>query len=130
MVGGGLLSIKLGLLHADREVGSLGDFETFLFTSIGYVYVAFESEDTFLGWHLKQKIGVVKYNHELSERWLTKDGVVGTFKIRDHEVDVVDAKVLGGAKLHRERNLPEMRRALSMEDTPKLCLVGFEISPS
>jgi hypothetical protein len=61
---------------------------------------------------------------------VTKDGVVSTLEVRDHKVDVVGAKVVGGAELYRERDLPERYRALSGKDTPKLCIVRFEVSLS
>jgi hypothetical protein len=54
--------------------------------------------------------------------------VVGAIEVRDHEVDVVSAKVFCSPKLHREHDLPERYRTLSRENAPKLCLVGFEIS--
>jgi hypothetical protein len=56
--------------------------------------------------------------------------VVSTLKVRDHEVDVVSAKVVGSAKLYRERDLPERYRALSGKDAPKLCVVRFKVSLS
>jgi hypothetical protein len=56
------------------------------------------------------------------------DGMVGALEVRDHEVDIIGAEVLYSAKLHGERDLPERYRALSEEDTPELCLIGFEIS--
>jgi hypothetical protein len=59
---------------------------------------------------------------------LTKDGVVGAIEVRDHEVDVVGAKVFCSPKLHRERDLPERYRAMSGENAPELCLIGFEIN--
>jgi hypothetical protein len=70
----------------------------------------------------------VRHTHEFGERWSTKDGVVGAIKVRNHEIDVVGAEVFCSPKLHRERDLPERYRALSRENTPKLCLVGFEIN--
>jgi hypothetical protein len=54
--------------------------------------------------------------------------MVGAVKVRDHEVDVVSAEVFCSPKLHRERDLPKRYRALSGENTPKLCLIGFEIN--
>jgi hypothetical protein len=56
--------------------------------------------------------------------------VVSTLEVRDHKVDIVGAKVVGGAKLYRERDLPERYRALSRKDAPKLCVVRFEVSLS
>jgi hypothetical protein len=53
--------------------------------------------------------------------------VVGAVEVRDHKVDVVNADVFYSPKLHRERDLVERYRALSEENTPELCLVGFEI---
>jgi hypothetical protein len=41
--------------------------------------------------------------------------VVGAIKVYDHEVDVVGAEVFCSPKLHRE-------------NTPILCLIGFEIN--
>jgi hypothetical protein len=56
--------------------------------------------------------------------------VVSTLEVRDHIVDIVGAEVVGGAKLYRERDLPERYRALSRKDAPKLCVVRFEVSLS
>jgi hypothetical protein len=61
---------------------------------------------------------------------LTKDGVVSTLEIHDHEVDVVGAEVVGSAELYKECDLPERYRALSGKDAPKLCVVRFEVSLS
>jgi hypothetical protein len=72
----------------------------------------------------------VQYNHELGEHWSAKDGVVSTLEVRDHEVDIVGAKVAWSAKLHRERDLPERYRALSGKDAPELCIKRLEISLS
>jgi hypothetical protein len=49
----------------------------------------------------------VRHIHELGEHWSTKDGVLSTLKVRDHEVNVVSAEVVWIAELHRERDLPE-----------------------
>jgi hypothetical protein len=54
--------------------------------------------------------------------------MVGAVEVRDHEVYVVGAEVFYSPKLHRERDLPERYRALSRENTPELCLIGFEIN--
>jgi hypothetical protein len=54
--------------------------------------------------------------------------VIGAFEVRDHEVDVVGAEVLCGAKLYGERDVPERYRALSGENTLELYLIRFEIS--
>jgi hypothetical protein len=72
----------------------------------------------------------VRHNHELSESWSTKDGVVSTLKVHDHKVNIVDVKVVWIAELHRERDLPERYRALSGKDAPELCIVRLEISLS
>jgi hypothetical protein len=72
----------------------------------------------------------VWHGHELGKCWLTKDGVVSTLEVHNHEVDVVSVEVVGSAKLYRERDLPERYRALSGKDTPKLCVVRFEVSLS
>jgi hypothetical protein len=53
--------------------------------------------------------------------------MIGAIKVRDHEVDIVSAKVLCSAKLYGECDLTERYRALSRENNPKLCLIGFEI---
>jgi hypothetical protein len=49
----------------------------------------------------------VWHSHELGERWSTKDGVVSTLEVRNHEIDVVGTKVVWIAELHREHDLPE-----------------------
>jgi hypothetical protein len=72
----------------------------------------------------------VWYDHELGERWSTKDGVVGTLEVCDHKVNVVGAEVVWIAKLHKECDLPEGYEALSGKDAPKLCIVRLEISLS
>jgi hypothetical protein len=56
--------------------------------------------------------------------------VVSTLEICDHEVDVVGAKVVWIAKLHREHDLPERYGALSGKDTLELCIVRLEINLS
>jgi hypothetical protein len=56
--------------------------------------------------------------------------VVSTLEVRDHEVDVVGAKMVGSAELYGERDLPERYRALSKKDAPKLCVIRFEVSLS
>ena len=127
MVGGGLLGVDLSLLHVSRELRSLNDFEAFLFTRIGDVDVAFKSKDTLLGWHLEHQVRVMGYNHEFGECGSTKYGVVGTFKIRDYEVDIVDAEVIGRAELYLERDLFKRRRALTQKDPPKLGVVGPKV---
>jgi hypothetical protein len=72
----------------------------------------------------------VWHNHELGERWSTKDGVVSTLEVRDHEVDVVGVEVVWIAELHRERDLPVRYGALSGKDALELCIVRLEISLS
>jgi hypothetical protein len=54
--------------------------------------------------------------------------VVGAIEVHDHEVDVVGAEVFCSPKLHRKCDLPERYRYMSRENTPKLCLIGFEIN--
>jgi hypothetical protein len=54
--------------------------------------------------------------------------MVGAVEVCDHEVDIVGAEGFCSPKLHREHDLPERYRALSMENTLELCLVGFEIN--
>ena len=51
--------------------------------------------------YLEHQIPVVRYGHELGERWSAKDSMVGAFEVSDHEVDVVGAEVVWGTKLHR-----------------------------
>ena len=130
VIGGGLPGVELGLLHVDREVRGFGDFEAFLFTSIGDVHIAFEREDAFLSWHIEYQVHVVRYSHEFGERWSTKDGVIGAFEVRDHKIDIVDAEVIGRAELHRECDLPKRHRALSGENAPKLCVIRSEVGLS
>jgi hypothetical protein len=43
--------------------------------------------------------------------------MIGVVEVRDHEVDVVGAKVLWSAKLHGDHDLPERYRALSGKNT-------------
>jgi hypothetical protein len=56
--------------------------------------------------------------------------VVSTLEVCNHEVNVVSAKVVWIAELHRERDLHERYGALSREDTLELCIVRLEISLS
>jgi hypothetical protein len=72
----------------------------------------------------------MRHGHALGKCWSTKDGVVSTLEIHDHEVDIVGAEVVGSAELYKERDLPERYRALSEKDAPKLCVVRFEVSLS
>jgi hypothetical protein len=53
--------------------------------------------------------------------------VVSTLEVRDHEVDVVGAKVVWVAELHRERDLPERYRALFGKDALELRIIRLEI---
>ena len=39
------------------------------------------------------------HGHELGERWLAKDGVVGGVEVYHKEVHVLSTKVVDGAKL-------------------------------
>ena len=43
----------------------------------------------------------MQHGHKLGESWSTKDGMVRRVKVHNQEVDVVDAEVLGGAKLYQ-----------------------------
>jgi hypothetical protein len=112
------------------RVGGLCYLKAFLFTGIGSVNIASESKDTLLGRHFEHQVRVVRHGHKLGKRWSTKDGVVSTLEVRDHEVDVVGAEVVGSAELYRERDLPERYRALSEKDAPKLYVVRFKVSLS
>jgi hypothetical protein len=56
--------------------------------------------------------------------------MVSTLEVHDHEVDIVGAKVVWFAKLHREHDLPERYGALSRKDALELCIVRLEISLS
>jgi hypothetical protein len=56
--------------------------------------------------------------------------VVSTLKVRDHEIDVVGAKVVWIAELHREHDLSERYGALSRKDALELCIVRIEINLS
>jgi hypothetical protein len=56
--------------------------------------------------------------------------VVSTLKVRDQKFDVVGAKVVWIAELHRERDLPERYGTLSGKDATELCVVRLEISLS
>ena len=69
----------------------------------------------------------MRYGHELGERRLTKNSMVGAIKVSDHEVDVISAEVVRGPELHGWRDLPERCRALSGENAPKLCFVRLQV---
>jgi hypothetical protein len=43
----------------------------------------------------------MRYVHEFGDRGATKDSMVGTLEVSDHEVDVVSTEVVYRAKLHR-----------------------------
>jgi hypothetical protein len=43
----------------------------------------------------------VRYGHELGQCGAAKDGMVCGVEVSHQEVDVVDAKVFGGAELYR-----------------------------
>jgi predicted GTPase len=43
----------------------------------------------------------MRYGHELGDRGVTKDSMVGAFEVSKHKVNVVDTKVICRAKLHR-----------------------------
>jgi hypothetical protein len=116
-------------MRIERSVAS-ATLKLSSFTGTGSVNIASESKDTLLDRHFEHQVRVVRHGHELGKRWSTKYGVVSTLEVRDHEVDVVGAEVVGIAKLHGERDLPERYRTLSGKDAPKLCIVRFEVSLS
>ena len=41
------------------------------------------------------------HGHELGKSWSAKDGMVRRVEIDDEEVDVIDVKMFGGAKLNQ-----------------------------
>jgi hypothetical protein len=45
-----------------------------------------------------------------------------------HKVNILDAKVVGGAELEQKYDLTEGYEALSGKHAPKLCLVRLKIS--
>ena len=94
MAGWGILGIERGLGHVNREVVSLCYFEAVILTGVSYVDVAPESKNPLLSRHIEHQIPVVRYGHELGERWSAKDSMVGAFEVSDHEVDVVGAEVV------------------------------------
>ena len=47
----------------------------------------------------------MQYGHELGQSWPTKYGLVGGVEVGDVEIDVLDAEVVGRAKLYREGDL-------------------------
>jgi hypothetical protein len=104
--------------------------KAFLFTGIGSVNIASKSKDTLLGRHFEHQVRVVRHSHEFGEHWSTKDGVVSTLKVLNHEVDIVGVEVVWIAELHREHDLPERYGALSRKDALELCIVRPEISLS
>jgi hypothetical protein len=75
--------------------------KTVLFTGIGNEYIASETEDSLLCWHLKHQVPIMRYGHEFGDRGVTKDSMVGTLEVSDHKVDIVGTEVVRRAKLHR-----------------------------
>jgi hypothetical protein len=47
----------------------------------------------------------MRYCHELGQGWSAKDGMVCSLEVRNDKVDMVDAEVVGSAKLDRQRDL-------------------------
>ena len=47
----------------------------------------------------------MRHGHELGKSWLDEDGMVCHVEISDEEVDIIDAKMLGGAKQNWQCNL-------------------------
>jgi hypothetical protein len=72
-----------------------------LFTGICNEYIASESEDSLLYWHLKHQVPVMRYGHEFGDGGMTKDSMVSTLEISDHKVDIVGTEVVCRAKLHK-----------------------------
>jgi len=85
----------------DGYVHSLGEHEAFLLAGVGDVKVGAQGVDPLPRRHLQHQVRVVQHGHKLGESWSTKDGMVRRVKVHNQEVDVVDAEVLGGAKLYR-----------------------------
>jgi hypothetical protein len=47
----------------------------------------------------------MQYRHELGQGWSAEDGMVCSLEVRDDKVDVVNAEVVGSAKLDRQHDL-------------------------
>jgi hypothetical protein len=112
------------------EVGGLCHLKAFLFIGVGSVNIASESKDALLGRHFEHQLRVVRYNHELGERWSTKDGMVSILEVCDHKVNIVSTEVVWIAELHRECDLPKRYGALSGKKALESCIVRLEISLS
>ena len=53
------------------------------------------------------QIDIMWHGHELGESWSAKDGMVGGVEICHEEVHVLSTKVVGGAKLDWQGDLPQ-----------------------
>ena len=56
-------------------------------------------------------------SHELGKRWSAKDGVVGGVKVYHKEVHVLSTKVVSGAKLDWQGDLPQRLRRFARYNT-------------
>ena len=92
-------------MHADGDFSSLGDRDAFLLIGVGNIEVGAQGEDSLLRRHLQHQVSALRHDHKLGEGWSAKDGMVCRVEVCNQEVDVVDAKVLGGAELYQQCNL-------------------------
>jgi hypothetical protein len=69
----------------------------------------------------------VRYCHELGQSWSAKYGMVRSFKVHNDEVDIIDAEMVGGAKLHWQCDLAQGLRGLPREHALERWVVRIEV---
>jgi hypothetical protein len=62
----------------------------------GYLQVTLQREYTGRTWYFEYQVHVVGYCHELGDSWSAEDGMVGSLKVRNLELDVLGAVILPG----------------------------------
>ena len=58
-----------------------------------------QGKDALLCCNLQHQIDIMGHGHELGKSWSAKDGMVRRVEISDEEVDIINAKMPGGAEL-------------------------------
>jgi hypothetical protein len=69
----------------------------------------------------------VWYRHKLGQSWSAQYGMVCSFKVHYNEIDVVDTKVVGGAKRDCQCDLSQRLRGLPQEHSLERCVVRLEV---
>src|SRR4051812_15257226 len=97
----GLGGLRVGGLHRRRRLE--GELEHWLRVP----GVPVHGEDTTAPRHLHEVVRRVRRGHELGQRWIAEDGVVGEADWGDVEVDQLRAEVVVGAESHWEPDLSQ-----------------------